>query len=125
MQGEGLFGMLGLAGDIYCRLDVLRFSHDDDITGDARHSRLAKRRKEPVMLLGLKVEIGRTDKKGRLVADIHWRGFRIAKVFIKEGVPVARVYCSKRQGAEAIPLDSMKSAIGLAESRLKGFTQLR
>lgn len=114
-----------LAGDICCRLDVLRFSHDDDMTGDARRSPLAKRRNDPVLLLGLRVEVGRTDKKGRLVADIHWRGFRLAKVLIKEGMPVVRLYCRKRQGAEAIPLDYLKSAIGLAESRLKDFTQFR
>lgn len=86
---------------------------------------MAKRRNDPVLLLGLRVEVGRTDKKGRLVADIHWRGFRLAKVLIKEGMPVVRLYCRKRQGAEAIPLDYLKSAIGLAESRLKDFTQFR
>lgn len=80
---------------------------------------MSNKKSSPVQLIGLKVEIRSTPKKGHLVADIFWRGFRSAKVFIKDNAAVAKLYGSKNQGADAIPLDLLRSAIGLAESRLK------
>lgn len=72
----------------------------------------------PALLLGLKVEIRKTPKRGRLVADIYWLGVRTVKVFVKDGAVVARLYGNKSQNV-AIPLVHLRSAIGLAESRLQ------
>lgn len=77
-------------------------------------------RAHPVHLVGLRVETRTTRKKKRQVADIYWRGHRLAKLFIQDGEVVARFYGTKNRGAGAISLKNFKSAIGFAESLLKG-----
>lgn len=82
---------------------------------------LSKNKGVPILLIGLKVEIRTTPKKRHPVADIYWCGHRVAKVFIKKGILLARIYGNKKNNAEEIPLEHLQSAIALAESRLQFF----
>lgn len=76
-------------------------------------------------LTGLRIQTRTTRKKGRLVADIYWRGERIAKIFIKKNEAVASFYAAKARDVKPIPLERLRSVIGFADGLLHGFPNRR
>lgn len=71
------------------------------------------------VFIGFKVLIGRPPRGKRDIAEIFWRGTKVAEVCIKRNEPVVMLFASQAGEPLSFPSESFRSALGLAETRLK------